>query len=118
MPGGPPFAPLEEITATQGGYPKSRIQIQDLIRHTPSLSGAEVPHGRARGYMARQLSDAIPKLEEGKGKGTRGRGIDGLLSQRLLKRWTGERVSRGLHFTRSKRESKLAVSLIRTHGSM
>ena len=65
-----PFATLEEVTAAPDGYQRRRINIQDLIRHTMQICGADAPPGRApRGKIARELSKAISS-KKGKGRGT------------------------------------------------
>ena len=68
----PPFTLLEEATAAVDGYQRRRIKIQDFIRHTMLICGADAPPGRApRGNLARELSKAISS-ERGKGKGVKG----------------------------------------------
>ena len=52
---------------------KKRIKIQDLVRHSLILCGAQVPQGRAsQGNLARELSEAS-SLEKGKRKKEKGR---------------------------------------------
>ena len=67
-----PFTPLEEVLTSQDGSNKRRVRIENQVRHTMLLCGADAPPGTApRGYLARELSDAIPS-EKGKGKGYEG----------------------------------------------
>ena len=96
---------------TQDGFQQRSIEVQDLIRHALVLCGAGVPQERApRGNTARQLSDALPKVERGIRKGSEGKGADGtgklsVVSQRLPKGWRdGRRSVSGP--PRSKRESE------------
>ena len=68
----PPFTRVEEVTAAPDGYQRRRIKIQDLVRHTMLLCGADAPLGRApRGNLTRELSKAISS-EKGKDKGEKG----------------------------------------------
>ena len=58
--------------AALDGYPRRRIKIQDLNRHSMLLCRANAPPERApRGNLARELSKAI-SAEKGKGKGVKG----------------------------------------------
>ena len=61
--GEPPFAPLEDTLATQDGAQHKRcVRIQDLVRHTVILCGAQAPPGRApRGNPAREVGKAYGK---------------------------------------------------------
>ena len=102
---------LEEVLTAQDGSHKRRITIQDIIRHIHILCGARAQQGRApRGNMVRQLSDASPKVEKGRGWGAKGR-VPMELSQRLLKEWRDSRQSI-TERPRRKRESELIASLI------
>ena len=59
------------VLTSQDGS-KRRVRIEDLVRHTMLLCGADAPPGRAlRGNLARELTNAIPS-EKGKGKGWKG----------------------------------------------
>ena len=98
----PPYAPLEEATGTQDGYPKRRVKIQDLVRHALILCGAQVPQGRApRGNVARELSKAFFTRErQGKREGnapivsvTDRSGLLTPLAKILLQRWRSRRQS-------------------------
>ena len=73
--------PLEEAMATQDRANGKIMKIQEIM-HTLLLCGAEVPLGRApRGNMARQLTEAIPEAERGKGKGVMGAALKELANQ-------------------------------------
>ena len=61
-----PFTPLEEVLTSQDGSNERRVRIEDVVRHTMLLCGADAPPGRAlRGNLVRELSKAITS-EKGK----------------------------------------------------
>ena len=60
------------LLTSQDGSNKRRMNIQDLIRHTMLLRGADAPPGTVpRGNLARELRKAISS-EKGKGKREKG----------------------------------------------
>ena len=67
-----PFTPLEEVLTSQDGSHKRGVRIEDLVRHTMLLCGADAPPERAlRGNPVRELSKAITS-DKGKSKGEKG----------------------------------------------
>ena len=113
------MGPLEEVLTSQDGSNNRRMNIQDLIRHTMSLRGADAPPGTVpRGNLTRELRKAISS-EKGKGKRKKGAsphvsdGSNKLSppAQRLMNRWK-DRMHRVSLPPRSNRESELIASLI------
>ena len=79
----PAHLPLEDAIGAQEGIRKRRVKIQDLIRHTLIMCGAQVPHKEApRGTVARNaaLFSGVDELS-----------LLNFLTQILLKRWRSRR---------------------------